>query len=67
MVSPGIDGSASQKKINKSCGHKSLVHYGHRPRNRRPEIAKAALVDGNQVPASDRKPEAVTEALGTYL
>jgi NAD(P)-dependent dehydrogenase (short-subunit alcohol dehydrogenase family) len=31
------------------------------------EIAKAALVDGNQVVASDRKPEAVTEALGTYL
>jgi len=48
-------------------GLKSLVHCGRRPRNRRPEIAKAALLDGNQVVASDRKPEAVTEALGTYL
>jgi hypothetical protein len=56
-----------KKKINKSYGHKSLFHYGRRPRNRRPDIAKAALVDGNQVVASDRKLEAVTEALGTYL
>ena len=31
------------------------------------EIAKAALVDSNQVVASDRKPEAVTKALGRYL
>ena len=31
------------------------------------EIAKAALVDGNQVVATGRKPAAVTEALGTYL
>jgi hypothetical protein len=31
------------------------------------EIAKAALVDGDQVVANDRKPEAVTEALGRYL
>jgi NAD(P)-dependent dehydrogenase (short-subunit alcohol dehydrogenase family) len=31
------------------------------------EIAKAALVDGSQLVTSDRKPEAVTEALGTYL
>ncbi len=31
------------------------------------EIAKAALVDSNRVVASDRKPEAVTKALGTYL
>jgi NADP-dependent 3-hydroxy acid dehydrogenase YdfG len=31
------------------------------------EIAKAARVDGNQVVASDRKPQAVTEARGTYL
>jgi NAD(P)-dependent dehydrogenase (short-subunit alcohol dehydrogenase family) len=31
------------------------------------EIAKAALAAGNQVVATGRKPEAVTEALGTYL
>jgi NAD(P)-dependent dehydrogenase (short-subunit alcohol dehydrogenase family) len=31
------------------------------------EITKAALVDSNQVVASDRKPEVVTKALGTYL
>ena len=31
------------------------------------EIAKAALVDGNQGVASDRKPEAVIKTLGTYL
>jgi NAD(P)-dependent dehydrogenase (short-subunit alcohol dehydrogenase family) len=31
------------------------------------EIAKAALVDGDQVVVSDRKPEALTEALGRYL
>jgi NAD(P)-dependent dehydrogenase (short-subunit alcohol dehydrogenase family) len=31
------------------------------------EIAKAALVDGNQFVASDGKPEAVTAALGIYL
>jgi NAD(P)-dependent dehydrogenase (short-subunit alcohol dehydrogenase family) len=31
------------------------------------EIAKTVLVDGNQGVASDRKPEAVTKTLGTYL
>ena len=31
------------------------------------EITKAVLVDSNQVVASDRKPEVVTKALGTYL
>ena len=31
------------------------------------EIAKTVLVDNNQVVASDRKPEVVTKALGTYL
>jgi hypothetical protein len=30
-------------------------------------IAKAALVDRNQGLASDRRPEAVTKALGTHL
>jgi aryl-alcohol dehydrogenase-like predicted oxidoreductase len=35
MLSPSINGSTSQKKINKSYGHKSLVHYGRRARNRR--------------------------------
>ena len=39
-----------------------------RPRTRnRAEIVKAALVDGNPVLTSDRKPEAVTKGLGTYL
>jgi hypothetical protein len=65
MVSPSLNGSTSQK-INKSYGHKSLVHYWRRPRNRRGD-RKAALVDGNQVLAGDRKPEAVTKAPGTYL
>jgi short-subunit dehydrogenase len=31
------------------------------------EIAKTPLVDSNQGVGSDRKPEAVTKALGTHL
>jgi NAD(P)-dependent dehydrogenase (short-subunit alcohol dehydrogenase family) len=31
------------------------------------ETAKAVMVDGDQVVASDRKPEAVTKVLGTCL
>jgi len=31
------------------------------------EIAKTVLIDNNQVVASNRKPEAVTKTLGTYL
>jgi hypothetical protein len=51
-----------------SANHMAIrVWCGRHPRGIGTEIAKAALVDSNQVVASDRKPEAVTKALGTYL
>ncbi len=45
MVLPSLDGSALQKKINKSYGHKSLVHYWRHPQDRLafPAILRAPL------------------------
>jgi NAD(P)-dependent dehydrogenase (short-subunit alcohol dehydrogenase family) len=60
------DGSTSQKKSTNHMAIRDWFITGA-ARGIGAEIAKAALVDGNQVVAGDRKPEAVTEALGTYL
>jgi quercetin dioxygenase-like cupin family protein len=52
----------AKKTINKSYGHKSLVHYGRHARIGA-EIPKAAPDNGNRVVATGCKPEAVTETL----
>jgi NAD(P)-dependent dehydrogenase (short-subunit alcohol dehydrogenase family) len=55
-----------RKKINKSMVTRAWFITGA-TRGIGAEIAKAVVVDGNQVVAGDRKPEVVIKALGTYL
>ena len=62
MVSPSPNCSTSQEKSTNHMATKAWFITGT-TRGIGAEIAKAALVDGNQVVVSDRKPEAVTEAL----
>jgi NAD(P)-dependent dehydrogenase (short-subunit alcohol dehydrogenase family) len=66
MISPSLNGSTWQKKSTNHMVMRIWFITGA-THGIGAEIAKAALVHGNQVVASDRKPEAVTEALGTYL
>jgi hypothetical protein len=66
MVWPSPMLQSRKKTINISDGHKSWIHDGA-IRGMALKTAKAARVDGNQVVASDRKPQAVTEARSTYL
>jgi hypothetical protein len=67
MVSPGINGSASQKKSTNHMAIRAWFITGATRGIGGRRSQKSALVDGNQVVASDREPQAVTEALGTYL
>ncbi len=66
MVSPSLNGSTSQENQQIHMAIRVWFIAGA-TRGIGTEIAKAALVDSNRVVASDRKPEAVTKALGTYL
>jgi NAD(P)-dependent dehydrogenase (short-subunit alcohol dehydrogenase family) len=67
MLSPSLNGSTSQKK--QSTNHMAIRVWfiSGATRGIGTEIAKTVLVDNNQVVANDRKPEAVTKTLGTYL
>jgi NAD(P)-dependent dehydrogenase (short-subunit alcohol dehydrogenase family) len=57
---------STTQKNQQINGHKSWFITGA-TRGIGAEIAKAVVVDGNQVVAGDRKPEVVIKALGTYL
>jgi hypothetical protein len=67
IVSPGLNGSTPQKSNLTNHMAKRVWFIAGVTRGIGTEIAKAALVDSNQVVASDRKPEAATKALGRYL
>ena len=65
MVSPSLNGSTSQENQQIHMAIRVWFIAGA-TRGIGAEIAKAVVVDGNQVLAGDRKPEAVTKAPGTY-